>query len=426
MIPAIFGVNPTNKVQKKIDFRFVYNRKGKLNADGKALLQIEAYLNGQRKYFSTGIFLKPEEWNQSRSEVTGKPDRIAVNNDIGKLKQQLIDSEYELSREVQNYTLDDLKTRFEKPLFTSFIEFGLSQLNAQKNLSPATIQKQIRHINKLKEFAGKDVKFSDLKYSFVEKFMNYLFGEKKDVNTVHDYFKRIGKFANMAIKHGYLKENHFEEIRPTTVKRIRQIITDKEWMAIENLKFTTKEKHLERTRDLFLIQCYTGLRFSDASVLNRTHIYETTDGMELRMKSKKEGKDIKLPLHYVFPVKGRKFSKPEQLIKKYWRKDDLPFFIPDMYRDIKDQKSTEKDIHANLQVTNRQLKDIQAKAKVKTLLTNHVGRHFFASFLLDRIPITIIQELLQHSKIETTMIYAHVSNDRIKKNLKGIKNWHIL
>ena len=83
-------------VQKKIDFRLVYNRKGKLNSEGKALLQIEAYLNGQRKYFSTGIFLKEEEWNETAGEVTRKhSDQITVNNDIGKLKQSLIDAEYE-------------------------------------------------------------------------------------------------------------------------------------------------------------------------------------------------------------------------------------------------------------------------------------------------------------------------------------------
>ncbi len=172
-------------VQKKIDFRLVYNRKGKLNSEGKALLQIEAYLNGQRKYFSTGIFLKEEEWNEVAGEVTRKhSDQITVNNDIGKLKQSLIDAEYELSREVPNYDLNDLKQRFEKPLHNSFIKFALEQLKDQKNLSTDTVRKQTLHINELKEFAGKDVLFSDLKHPFVEKFKNHLIGQKKHSNTV--------------------------------------------------------------------------------------------------------------------------------------------------------------------------------------------------------------------------------------------------
>ena len=36
----------------KISYRIVYNRKKRLNAEGKALLQVEAYLKGKRIYFS--------------------------------------------------------------------------------------------------------------------------------------------------------------------------------------------------------------------------------------------------------------------------------------------------------------------------------------------------------------------------------------
>ena len=41
----------------KAQFRLLHNRKGQLNRDGKALVQIEAYLNAKKKYFSTNIYL---------------------------------------------------------------------------------------------------------------------------------------------------------------------------------------------------------------------------------------------------------------------------------------------------------------------------------------------------------------------------------
>lgn len=47
---------------KKISYRLVYNRKKHLNANGKALIQVEAYLTGQKAYFSTHIYVKPEQW----------------------------------------------------------------------------------------------------------------------------------------------------------------------------------------------------------------------------------------------------------------------------------------------------------------------------------------------------------------------------
>lgn len=48
---------------KKIKYRIVYNRKKQLDNQGKALVQIEAYLSGRKSYFSTHIYLKPDQWN---------------------------------------------------------------------------------------------------------------------------------------------------------------------------------------------------------------------------------------------------------------------------------------------------------------------------------------------------------------------------
>lgn len=45
---------------KKINYRLVYNRKKSLNNEGKALVQVEAYLESKKIYFSTHIYLYPE------------------------------------------------------------------------------------------------------------------------------------------------------------------------------------------------------------------------------------------------------------------------------------------------------------------------------------------------------------------------------
>ena len=45
---------------EKIIYNLVFNRKKSLNKKGMALVQIEAYLNRKKKYFSTKVYLKPE------------------------------------------------------------------------------------------------------------------------------------------------------------------------------------------------------------------------------------------------------------------------------------------------------------------------------------------------------------------------------
>lgn len=47
----------------KIVYNLVYNRKGSLNKKGTALVQIEAYQGKRKKYFSTKVYLKPEQWD---------------------------------------------------------------------------------------------------------------------------------------------------------------------------------------------------------------------------------------------------------------------------------------------------------------------------------------------------------------------------
>jgi hypothetical protein len=53
----------------KATYTFVYNRKNKVNKQGEALVQMQVYYNKERKYLSTGIYLKPNEWDAKRNEV---------------------------------------------------------------------------------------------------------------------------------------------------------------------------------------------------------------------------------------------------------------------------------------------------------------------------------------------------------------------
>ena len=42
----------------KITYRLVYNRRKILNMRGQALVQVEAYLKGSKRYFSTNVYLR--------------------------------------------------------------------------------------------------------------------------------------------------------------------------------------------------------------------------------------------------------------------------------------------------------------------------------------------------------------------------------
>ena len=46
-----------------VDYRFQFNRKNKLNKDGKGVIELVCYKNRIRKFISTKIWIFPNEWN---------------------------------------------------------------------------------------------------------------------------------------------------------------------------------------------------------------------------------------------------------------------------------------------------------------------------------------------------------------------------
>lgn len=228
--------------------------------------------------------------------------------------------------------------------FTSFIEKYLSK---EKNLSDATRKKMLRTLNKFRDYAKGEVAFNRLDFKMIDGFNLYLIDKKVAANSRKNEFKFLSKYANIAVRQGLLEyaKNPFKDFSIKREPTNREALNESDLKKIEDLTFTEKNKHLERIRDLFLLQCYTGLRFGDASKIGTSNVFETPDGMEIRIpKSQKTDKPVNLPIHLLFREPGVELSKPEKLLKKYWREDSLPFFLSD--------KAQQTDA-ANNQYTNK-------------------------------------------------------------------------
>ena len=75
------------------------------------------------------------------------------------------------------------------------------------------------------------------------------------------------------------------------------------------------------------------------------------------------------------------------------------------------------------QEMNRSLKLIGEICEIKKRLTFHLARHTFATTitLLNGVPIETISKLLGHTKLATTMVYAHVMQSKISMDMSMLQ-----
>ena len=97
---------------EKVIYNLVFNRKKRLNAEGKALIQVEAYLNKQKKYFSTKIYVKPTQWDSKRKVVRNHPNTDELNQYIKDYIAYLERIELDMAQSGRSFSLSDLKETF--------------------------------------------------------------------------------------------------------------------------------------------------------------------------------------------------------------------------------------------------------------------------------------------------------------------------
>ena len=93
----------------KIIYNLVYNRKKSLNKRGMALVQVEAYLDRKKKYFSTKVYLKPEQWDNKKLIVRNHPNADALNRLIYEFMAMIEKKELELWQRGRRVSLELLK-----------------------------------------------------------------------------------------------------------------------------------------------------------------------------------------------------------------------------------------------------------------------------------------------------------------------------
>jgi site-specific recombinase XerD len=410
----------------KITYRVIYGRvtlkaKGeegkrvlKLDKNGKAPVVIEAYQNPTRRYFPTGIKLKPNEWDKKKNEVKGNPSYNAI---INRQKTALQDFElrfpaiYGRSFTLADFDLmkveDALHKYKKRPTLSGFM---LEQIERDKSkLSYSAYIRYKRTVVYLVEYnEGKQVEFVSLNYTFIDGFDYYLRTVKSlHPNSIRGFHKVVKQYLVRAAHMDLVKasKNPYVLFRLPKQATKREVLYPVEIARLEQLTFTADQQWLEFYRDAFLFSVYSLLRISDVTELKQRHLTLEEQGLIYEKTSKKTRKTNsihRLSLHDLHKVPGAP-SKPEQLLHKYARNDNQPLF---------------RRSHPKL---NEHLKTVMSMAGITKNVTFHTARHSGITWLVILgIDLPTIKGLAQHASITTTMEYVHLAEPIICEQLSKI------
>lgn len=241
----------------------------------------------------------------------------------------------------------------------------------------------------------------------LQEFRLYLVDKGLSVKSANAYMITFRSFFK------FLKKKWHASLDPTTIDLIKvpdRQVTFLSQEEIERLFLTASGDTIQNIRDRAILECIysTGLRISELTALNRSHISWGTREFSIR------GKWGKVRIVYLTSDAANKIHAYLQA-----RDDSFsPLFIRHNYNaeDIKSSQLTDDSVRLTRFFITEMIRKRAVLAGIPKNISAHTLRHSFATTLLQNgADIRSIQEMLGHASITTTQVYTHVTNPQLRE-----------
>ena len=377
---------------------------------------------GQRLQISTGASIETKHWNFNKQRAKNNYQHaIELNNLLNTLKTNII-NQYLLAKTNKNGTskaaikefiINELNNKSVSneeeisfmDLYKSFIV--LREKSNQYNYR--TIQRYrttLHHIQDFEQFTGIKFSFDNLTKELYGQFKYYLNSEKELVdNTVGSIVKTLKIFLNWTYENHYLQNRDFAKYFKVISKNSYKIsLTRDELEQLE--KYKPKSKKLQQVKDIFLIQCFTSLRYSDVIQLNSATINKKENLINIFQKKTKDY--VRIPIH----------KKLKKIIDKY-PDYNFPIISNQKFNEYVKELCKEAGIDALVQVVQQYGNDIRKKSIPKyELVSSHTGRRTCITLLLKKgmLPEEIMR-ISGHKSRKSFEIYVKISEQEALKSI---------
>lgn len=383
------------------------------NSKAETLIYLNYNYQYNRFKYSTGEKINPKFWNKNEQRVKATkkfpeyPEFNArldkIENGINNAFRKLLNDGVQPNNKVLKIALEnELSDHILKPKRVSLLEFIESFIEESKlKKSAGTIKVYNTTYKYLKEYSKTHkLDFENITLEFYSNYVTHLsLNYNLASNTVGKHIKTLKSFMNEATDRG-LNDNL--EFRKRKFKTIREE-ADTVYLSVDELKKVEKidlsaSPRLDKVRDLFLIGCYTGLRFSDFIEIKPENI--TANNTLIEVRTRKTGQRISIPLH----------KTVRSILSKYENKLPIAYTnqtMNDYLKEVISLAGIKEKIETSITKGGKVVRTVLPKYK---LVSTHTARRSFATNLyLAEVPTIAIMKITGHKTEQSFLKYIRVT-----------------
>lgn len=279
----------------------------------------------------------------------------------------------------------------------------LEYLKYERRVSVNTVDSYGENLLLLKNYTNKDL--ISLKKEDIKDFLDNV---EATARTKAHYLTVFNSFYKYLVFMDKIKSNPCDGIKaPKLEKKLPTYLTNEEIAKLFNIRLTKPVDY--RNKAILEVMYATGARISEVINLELNQIDFEECIIRVVGKGKKER---------IIPLDDVAIEVLDNYINNY-----RPFLI-------KNETCNYVFLNKNGEKISRQmifkiLKNLANKAGITKEISPHTLRHSFASNLLNNgADLRVIQELLGHENLETTEIYSHLQNKKIKDDYNNHPHAH--
>jgi integrase len=369
--------------------------------------------------FSSGYRIEEKHWTPAKNVKRSYPGAEEINADLKYMESVIHTALQGIIRSQENASAKQLKydinlalnraTEVETPIksFSEFAELFIEESKATKKWG--TVKTYIQTVNRLRDF-NPSLDFKDFTIEFYYKFVNYLTDDCGIYdNTVGKHIKNLKAILNDATERGIntcydFRKKKFRTFR-STADTVYLTLSELEKLYTLNL---TRRPGLERVRDLFVIGCYTGLRFSDLSRITPANIMRKDGKVYISIRTLKTGHQVVIPLN----------SVSESILNRY--DGQVPPAIANQkMNDYLKEIGKKAGLSKEVQYTRTKGGIVVTLTDHKyNLITTHTARRSFATnAYLSGVPALAIMKITGHKTEGAFMAYIKAGQEENAINL---------